>query len=143
MFISNMTNEVLCVYYDCSGFDFHLDRSVLDIQGPVTISRNNKVGKIENYFQNYKLSFEIKFDSLDASSDLSILGLKKKYCSNIISFIFYISFIFSQIESWASNTIVFQFIFVYVSRPFFWKIQNMVQIPWSCCDQPLPWLSSF
>ena len=69
-----MTNEVLCVYYDCSGFDFHLDRPVIDIQGPVAISKNNKVGKIENFFQNYKLSFEIKLDSLTSQSDLSITG---------------------------------------------------------------------
>ena len=80
---SNMTNELLCVYYDCSGLDFNLKRPVIDIQGPITTTRNNKVGKIESYFSNYKLTFEVIVDvTLTSVSDLSITGLKKRYISH-------------------------------------------------------------
>ena len=57
-----MTNELLCVYYDCSGFDFTIEEPKMKIDGPIEISERNNVGKINKYFQNYEFSFEVNVE---------------------------------------------------------------------------------
>ena len=71
-----MTNEILCVYYDCSGFDFDKSELIIDIGGPINIVRYNKVGKIDDYFDNYEFSYKIKINKLvlNANADRSLIG---------------------------------------------------------------------
>jgi len=77
--MSNLTNEILCTYYDCSGFDSRNDVSKIKIEdpkikidGPISMKENNSVGKINDYFVNYEFSFEVKANQLTAIGDLSI-----------------------------------------------------------------------
>lgn len=77
--MSNMTNEILCTYYDCSGFDLRnddskisIDDSKINIDGPISLSKNNKVGEIDEYFNNYEFSFEVKANQLTTQWDISI-----------------------------------------------------------------------
>lgn len=69
--VSNLTNEILCNYYDCSGFKPKHDVEII-IDGPISISENNKVGEINGYFDNYQFSFVVKANQLTAITDLSI-----------------------------------------------------------------------
>ena len=85
-----MTNEILCTYYDCSGFDLRnddsnisIDDSKINIDGPISISENNKVGEIDGYFSNYEFSFEVKANQLTTLSDVSITGFLTKRLLNI------------------------------------------------------------
>ena len=76
--MSNLTNEILCSNYDCGGFDYRMKKSKINIDGPISISANNNVGEIDEYFQNYEFSFEVKFTQLTARYGLSIAGFLKK-----------------------------------------------------------------
>ena len=51
---------------------------VLGINGPIEIKSDNKVGEIQNYFQNYEVSFELNVKGeLTWDMQRSITGLLK------------------------------------------------------------------
>ena len=83
-----MTNELLCVYYDCSGFDFAIEEPKMEIDGPIEISELNNVGKINNYFQNYEFSFEVNVEvNLTNYWRQSILGSLQKHNIAVILYL--------------------------------------------------------
>ena len=76
-----MTNEILCVYYDCSGFDFPGDVPQLQFEksGPFASSLNNKIGYIQTYQKNFEFSMEVKFNSIQDHSQLLLVSQDPSY----------------------------------------------------------------
>jgi len=100
--VSNLTNEILCNYYDCSGFNskIKIDNSEINIDGPISISKNNRVGEIDEYFKNYEFSFEVKANELTTQTDLSItVGPASVSTTQSLIYLFH-SYSSDQYEIW-------------------------------------------
>ena len=92
---SNCPHGCPCEHYDCN----ETEQPDFEIDGVIEIRHNQLVGKIDDYFNNYEISFEVIVNNgFNSASDLSITGI----------FSIFISISYSTIlnQNWTDTAII-------------------------------------